>query len=183
MSVVVQRRLQAGRHQHPDDGTCLMEYVSMLAGQPFTDAPRCTEPLVAELARMVNDGIGEEARSTLISLAPRLAQLPRVTALSAPAIVCAALDAALRGCPGRTDLLRHRRRALRRAVAEAAGSGQFAGLRSAFYRYGPARHALSCAVYVVAKHSASEAARDTALTTMLEEAMAAGGPARVRVSA
>ena len=50
-----------------------MEYVSVLAGAPFTDHPRCTHPALATLARLVNDWIDDDgARSELARLAPDL---------------------------------------------------------------------------------------------------------------
>jgi hypothetical protein len=65
--------LQRGRHRRPEDGACVMEYVSVLAGAPFTDHPRCTHPALATLARLVNDWIDDErARSELARLAPDL---------------------------------------------------------------------------------------------------------------
>lgn len=179
-----QTRIRAGRHQHPDDGACLMEYVSMLAGGTFTDAPRCTDPLLAELARLVNDSVGDDARASLIRFAPRLRALPRTTPEASPKIVAAALDAALRERPDRRALHRHRRRALSRAAAATAavpGLGYLDRLRDSLYRRGRARHALACAVYVASGHQASEAERDAVLTGMLEVAMAAagtGGPTR-----
>ena len=65
--------LQRGRHRRPEDGACVMEYVSVLAGAPFTDHPRCTHPALATLARLVNDWIDDDrARSELARLAPDL---------------------------------------------------------------------------------------------------------------
>ena len=175
MSAVVQeqRRLHTGRHQHPDDGSCLMEYVSMLAGHSFTDAPRCTDLLLAELARMVNDTIGDRARSSLVGLAPRLVALPRAPhRAAAPSIVVAALDVVLRGRPDRTDLLRHRRRALRIAATGEPRHRLLAHLKDGFYRHGPARHALACAVYVATEHPGPNAEPDTVLAAMLDASMA-----------
>lgn len=65
--------LQRGRHRRPEDGACVMEYVSVLAGSTFTDHPRCTHPALATLARLVNDWIDDdETRSELALLAPDL---------------------------------------------------------------------------------------------------------------
>ena len=61
-----------GKHRQPTDGSCLMEYVSVLAGQRFTDRPRCTHPLLAWLARRVNDVVDDPTRARLITLAPSL---------------------------------------------------------------------------------------------------------------
>lgn len=64
--------LGRGSHRRPSEGSCLMEYVSVLAGTHFTDRPRCTHPLVARLARMVNDTVDDSARHRLIRIAPEL---------------------------------------------------------------------------------------------------------------
>ena len=37
-------RLSAGKHAAPDQGACVMELASMLAGETFTDHPRSTYP-------------------------------------------------------------------------------------------------------------------------------------------
>lgn len=52
--------LRRGRHRRLEDGSCLMEYVSVLAGERFTDRPRCTARVLAHLSRLVNDRIRDE---------------------------------------------------------------------------------------------------------------------------
>jgi hypothetical protein len=42
-----------------------MEMASVLAGEPWSDRPKCTHPLLAHLARMVNDYTGDEGRGRL----------------------------------------------------------------------------------------------------------------------
>jgi hypothetical protein len=64
--------LGAGAHLAPEDGVCLMEYVSVLAGQRFTDSPRCTGPTLAFLARLVNDTVDDGDRGLLAPLAAEL---------------------------------------------------------------------------------------------------------------
>ncbi|HEX6405493.1 MAG TPA: hypothetical protein VF003_20400 [Pseudonocardiaceae bacterium] len=65
--------LSRGWHRGPEDGACVMEYVSVLAGARFTDHPRCTPPALAALARLVNDRIVDDGvRSKLALLAPDL---------------------------------------------------------------------------------------------------------------
>ncbi|MGH3656262.1 MAG: hypothetical protein ACRDUA_06355, partial [Micromonosporaceae bacterium] len=50
-----------------------MEYVAVLAGEPFSDAPACTHPVLATIARLVNDAAGDTDRPRLAVLAPDLA--------------------------------------------------------------------------------------------------------------
>src|SRR6201989_1142339 len=61
-----------GRHRRPAEGASLMEYVSVLGGQPFGARPRCTHPALAALARHVDDAVGDRTRAGLIRLAPAL---------------------------------------------------------------------------------------------------------------
>jgi hypothetical protein len=49
-----------------------MEYASLLAGERWSDAPSCTHPALAALARAVNDCTSDEARQQLAGLAPVL---------------------------------------------------------------------------------------------------------------
>jgi hypothetical protein len=49
-----------------------MEYVSVLAGGPFTDAPKCTDRTLAVVARAVNDYSGDAMRQRLAVLASDL---------------------------------------------------------------------------------------------------------------
>jgi hypothetical protein len=47
-----------------------MEFASFLAGERWSDHPSCTHPLLAQLARRVNDVIGDEGRRELVPLIP-----------------------------------------------------------------------------------------------------------------
>lgn len=62
--------LSRGRHRNARKGACFMEMVSYLAGERWSDHPRCTHPLLAQLARAVNDHTSDEHRSELAPLIP-----------------------------------------------------------------------------------------------------------------
>lgn len=62
--------LSRGKHRNPRRGACFMEMASYLAGEKWSDHPHCTHPLLAELARLVNDHTGDDARSRLIPMIP-----------------------------------------------------------------------------------------------------------------
>jgi len=47
-----------------------MEFASYLAGERWSDHPACTHPLLALLARHVNDYISDDARQALVGLVP-----------------------------------------------------------------------------------------------------------------
>jgi hypothetical protein len=59
-----------------------MEYASFLAGERWSDHPRCTHPLLAGVARDINDHISDGGRSRLVPLIPSVVGLngddPRV---------------------------------------------------------------------------------------------------------
>jgi hypothetical protein len=59
-----------------------MEYASFLAGERWSDHPRCTHPLLAGVARDVNDHISDAGRSRLAPMIPSVVGLngddPRV---------------------------------------------------------------------------------------------------------
>ncbi|MDA0636132.1 hypothetical protein OUY22_22145 [Nonomuraea sp. MCN248] len=49
-----------------------MEFASYLAGERWSDHPACTHPLLAALARLVNDNTDDESRSRLVHLVPSI---------------------------------------------------------------------------------------------------------------
>ncbi|MDJ0348452.1 hypothetical protein [Cryobacterium sp. PH29-G1] len=62
--------LSRGKHRTPKSGGCFMEFASYLAGESWSDHPACTHPVLASLARMVNDCSSDDARSRLALLIP-----------------------------------------------------------------------------------------------------------------
>ena len=62
--------LSAGKHRSPRKGACFMELASLLAGESWTDHPSCTHPLLAAVARDVNDRTSDAARQQLAGLIP-----------------------------------------------------------------------------------------------------------------
>ncbi|MGX5680073.1 hypothetical protein [Schumannella luteola] len=67
--------LSPGRHRSPARGACFMEYASYLAGERWSDHPECTHPLLAALARDVNDLTTVAGRGRLVELIPRVVGL------------------------------------------------------------------------------------------------------------
>ncbi len=74
--------LSRGKHRSPRKGACFMEMASFLAGERWSDHPRCTHPLLAGVARLVNDQTTDEGRPSLAPLIPSVIGLtstdPRV---------------------------------------------------------------------------------------------------------
>jgi hypothetical protein len=62
--------LSRGKHRNPRKGACFMELASFLAGARWSDHPACTHPLLAGVARLVNDNISDTGRQGLVELIP-----------------------------------------------------------------------------------------------------------------
>jgi hypothetical protein len=62
--------LSPGKHRNPRTGACFMELASLLAGERWSDHPACTHPLLAAVARQVNDHTSDAGRQRLAALIP-----------------------------------------------------------------------------------------------------------------
>ena len=54
--------LAKGKHGCPEDGACVVELASMLAGEPFTDRPQSVCRVIAAFLRAYNDAAGDRRR-------------------------------------------------------------------------------------------------------------------------
>ena len=113
--------LTVGRHRNPESGSCVMEFVSVLAGEPWSDSPGCTNRTLGELARRVNDDVGRGARPALAAIAPRLVGAVG-PAVAIDLVIAAVARVALEHAPEDPALTRIQRRAHVR-IAAAAGPG------------------------------------------------------------
>jgi hypothetical protein len=62
--------LSRGKHRSSRTGACFMELASLLAGERWSDHPACTHPLLAAVARHVNDHTSDAGRQRLADLIP-----------------------------------------------------------------------------------------------------------------
>jgi hypothetical protein len=65
-------RLSRGRHASPEDGACVMEMASMLAGEPFSDHPPSVCPVIGGFLRVYNDAVDDDRRQDLYGYASRV---------------------------------------------------------------------------------------------------------------
>jgi hypothetical protein len=65
-------RLAPGSHASPREGACVVELASMLAGEEFSDRPRCVCPVIAAFLRTWNDLAAYADRQRLRPYAARL---------------------------------------------------------------------------------------------------------------
>ena len=68
----VHMQLCRGRHAGPGDRGCLMELASALAGETWSDHPASVQPVLAAVARVVNDRVGEQDRACLEQFLPAM---------------------------------------------------------------------------------------------------------------
>ena len=162
-------------HLDPSSGGCLMEIVSVLAGERFSDAPRCTHPVLALVARLVNDVIGDPA--TLLPLAPSLVGVYPTDRRVTAAVVARCAAAALAVAPGRRRVRADLRRALHRHDRLAASPARRYRVLDVLYLRGPATHAVARAVRVLSDHARyPDAALRELLGACLRDARAYSGP-------
>jgi hypothetical protein len=64
-------KLGRGRHTSPQDGVCVMELASMLAGESFTDHPGSVSPAIASFLRNYNDVLDDRRRQDLYEYAAK----------------------------------------------------------------------------------------------------------------
>jgi len=131
--------LSRGKHRNPRKGACFMELASFLAGERWSDHPACTHPLLAALARLVNDRTTDANRQWLATLIPSVIGLssddPHLDALivvsaerqrvmAVAILTCDRMLAALDGRPSST-LEQRSRQALDHAPQAAHWARQF----------------------------------------------------------
>jgi hypothetical protein len=64
--------LSKGKHHSPEDGACVMELASMLAGEPFDDHPKSVCPVIGAFLRAYNDRIDDGRRQDLYAYAAKV---------------------------------------------------------------------------------------------------------------
>jgi hypothetical protein len=63
--------LKSGSHE-PDGEFCVMEAVAYVAGEKWSDSPKCASPSISGFLRCWNDGMNDEDRQMLKPLIPKL---------------------------------------------------------------------------------------------------------------
>lgn len=166
-------RLSRGSHLSPEAGACFMEYASLLAGEPWSDQPKCTHPVVGEVARMVNDATSDAGRSRLVPLIPSVVGLtsedPRTSPLLVDRLVSEAEAMGVTGPVLRWHRRRARQRLRRLDVAGPGRPRRLRGLATFAYQEGPAMRAVDTVGHAVC--GLPESRRDTALLALLVAAI------------
>jgi len=64
--------LSSGKHSNIDHGACVMEMVSYLANERWSDHPQCASPSITSLAIWINDNGDQEHRDVLKTMASKI---------------------------------------------------------------------------------------------------------------
>jgi hypothetical protein len=67
LAEVAKRGLDSGAHHGFEDGMCAMEAASYIAGEPWSDHPKCVSPVIAAFLRSWNDSLPTDERNALIT--------------------------------------------------------------------------------------------------------------------
>ena len=171
-------RLGVGRHRvrrGGASGSCLMEYVSVFAGERFSDIPDCTHPAVAVVAWRINDELCAATRQQLLARAPALVGAGRgLDRPVRPIVLGLITDAALGLDPYHRYFQRLRRRLDRAPVAAVNGSGGRLALW--WYHLVPVNVAMTHYLSVVYRHSADRDQREQRAIALLDACLAAMQP-------
>jgi hypothetical protein len=100
-------RLARGRHASRHAGVCVMELASMLAHEPFSDRSPSISPTIGAFLRTYNDGLDDERRQDLYSVAAAIVGTARGRAVERERIgrcLEFALRRAKRGVSSRASL-------------------------------------------------------------------------------
>ncbi len=84
-----------GGHEERGDELCSMELVAWMAGEPHSDSPACTSPVIAAFVRSWNDAIPDDATRTRL-LKPILPRL--IGTVGSPAVEQRRADLAFDWC-------------------------------------------------------------------------------------
>jgi hypothetical protein len=136
--------LAPGSHSSPREGVCVVELASLMAGEKFSDHPRCVCDVIAAFLRSLNDRVGHSDRQRLRPYAGRVvgSRAARQITRQRRDLCLAAAGARLEAGPIRRLLGRLAMRArifvvigLRPAVRLNRGAGEYAA-RVVFARNG-----------------------------------------------
>lgn len=166
--------LSRGRHLDPADGGCLMEIASVLAGERWSDSPRCTHPVLAAVARLVNDAVSDTARPQLAGMVPDLVGAVGDRCTTAPDLVVRCARTAQRYEPSARWPERAIDRAKRR-LARQTGRPRyrwpiFGAVGGWAYTYGPATQTVAHTLDAIMRSAPDP---DLALTELLRDCLAA----------
>lgn len=176
-----------GRVARPDP--CVMELVSKLAREPWTDRPTCVHPTLSAVARAVHDHSSSAGRKALLPLAPSFIGTARTGFEPSARVVALCVSTALTGGELTKDERIRLANAHRTAIhlmnghEEPGGAarwwlpllGRF-GWSEPFYRTFVATEHAAEAVAVTARLSDGD--RDVRLRQLLKQCLAAHGARR-----
>lgn len=157
-----------------------MEYVSIFAGERFSDLPTCTHPAVAVVAWRINDELGPTTRQQLLTRAPSLVGAGRGLDRPVRPIVLATItDTALALDPDHRYFGRLRRRLdhPRPGRYPRGGTDDTSGrLATWWHHLAPVNVAMTHLLMTVYRHSAHRDQREQRAIGLLDDCLSAVQP-------
>lgn len=157
---------------------CVLEVVSKLAREPWTDRPTCVHPVLGSIGRAVHDHSSKSARRALVPLAPSFVGTAQLGFERSARLVALCVSTAL-AAQAANDECRRLARAQHTALFLLEGPGGAASwwlplldrfrLAEPFYRSFVATEQAAEAVAVVAKASGDD--RDVRLRQLLRQCL------------
>jgi hypothetical protein len=154
-----------------------MEYVSVFAGERFSDLPECTHPALAVVAWRVNDELRDTIRQQLLTRAPALVGAGHGLSRPVRPIVLGVIaDAALALDPDHRYFRRLRRGLDRAPVATGDDTG--GRLAAWWHHLVPVNVAVTHYLWLVYRHSARRDQCEQRAIELLDACLAAAQPAQ-----
>ncbi|GAA1704352.1 hypothetical protein GCM10009745_59830 [Kribbella yunnanensis] len=172
-----------GRVVRPDP--CVMELVSKLAREPWTDRPSCVHPTLSAAARAVHDHSSRAGRRALLPLAPKFIDTARPGLEVSARVVALCVSTALAGGDMTGDEAARLGKAHETALHLLTGRGEPRwwlsllgrfGCSEPFYRTFVATEHVAEAIAVTARQANGD--RDLRLRQLLKQCLAAHGALR-----
>ena len=184
--------LSAGGHAADDGQACLMEYISLLAGEKWSDKPACTHPVLSSAARLTNDLMSDKHRHLLVPLIGRLfgtdeggTEEERKTLNVSLAVFCAKSVRHLvkpENLNGADAAISAAENWLANPTEDTAANAKDAIVTAAYSSAEPAADATSPVLDTSAAYSSAKASAATAFTTVGHEDCASHAAARAAIA-
>jgi hypothetical protein len=118
-------KLSKGKHHSPEDGACVMELASMLAGEPFSDRPQSVCPVIGAVLRHYNDSLDDRRRQDLYGCASQVLGTRSCSSVERERIArCAEFVSDLRASHSRLRRALRPRRIQTGPIAESEAAGR-----------------------------------------------------------
>ena len=72
LKIIAETELKSGSHKSFKEGACILELVSYIANEPWSDHPQCACPVLTRFAIRYNDRVDDKQRQKMKEIIPLL---------------------------------------------------------------------------------------------------------------